>query len=163
MNQLKCEVVYPGDARAAALIAELDADIMARYPGESTNGINPAEFRAIGGVFVLATIDGSDAGCGGFRPVALEGHVNTVEIKRMYVRPAFRGKGAAKFVLGELEGRAAAAGFGRAILETGLRQQEAIALYRRCGYEVIPNYGQFVGNAESICFGKGIRPGASGR
>ncbi len=154
---IRCEVVDPGEARAQGLIAELDADIMCRYPGEATNGIDPEEFRASGGVFLIATSDGADAGCGAFRPVTLRGFSNTAEIKRMYVRTAFRGKGVAKVVLGDLEDRAAARGFANTILETGLRMKEAIALYRRSGYTVIDNYGQFVGNPESVCMTKALK------
>ena len=156
MPALSCEPIDPAHQRAQALIAELDADIISRYPGESTNGINPAEFRAAGGVFLIALDGSSDAACGGYRPVAFKEHPKTVEIKRMYVRAAHRGKGLARLILKELEARAAKAGFERAILETGLRQTEAIALYHACGYTDIENYGQFVGNAESVCMGKNL-------
>ncbi|MBD0324285.1 MAG: GNAT family N-acetyltransferase [Aldersonia sp.] len=77
-----------------------------------------------------------------------------VEIKRMFVRAAHRGRGYARAVLAELERTAAAAGHGRAVLETGTRQPEAIRFYEREGYLRVPNFGPYAGAAESVCYAR---------
>ncbi len=79
-----------------------------------------------------------------------------VEVKRMYTLPANRGRGIAAKVLTELELWAAELGSCSCILETGLRQPEAIRLYEKSGYERISNYGQYEGLENSVCFEKAI-------
>lgn len=81
---------------------------------------------------------------------------SAMEVKRMYVLPEFRGRGIASEVLRELEVWAAELGYSRCVLETGLRQPEAIALYTRSGYTLIPNYGQYAGVENSRCFEKRV-------
>lgn len=132
------------------LIAELDAELNLRYPGEPTNGVATEGFEEEGGCFLLAEADGEPAGCGAFRPA----DAGTVEIKRIYVRARHRGRGIASHLLEALEAEAVRRGYRRAILETGLRQPEAIALYRRHGYRPIPCFGIYVGNPSSVCFAK---------
>ncbi|MGJ8683195.1 MAG: GNAT family N-acetyltransferase [Nonlabens sp.] len=78
----------------------------------------------------------------------------SVEIKRMYTQPAYRGNGIASLILKELEKWSAELLFERCILETGSRQEEAIALYKKSNYEIIENYGQYTGIANSYCFEK---------
>lgn len=78
----------------------------------------------------------------------------SVEIKRMYVLKSQRGKGLASQVLQHLETWAKELGYSRSVLETGIRQPEAIALYKKNGYTRIPNYGQYIGVENSVCFEK---------
>ena len=80
----------------------------------------------------------------------------TVEIKRMFVKPDFRGRGIAFQVLQQLENWAAEFGYSYCILETGKKQPEAIALYKKSGYKVIPNYGQYKTVSNSVCMQKEI-------
>ena len=80
-----------------------------------------------------------------------------VEIKRMFVLPEYRGQGIAKRVLTELEGWAKEMDFSSCILETGKKQPEAIHLYRKAGYFVIPNYGQYYNVENSVCMKKEIK------
>lgn len=89
-------------------------------------------------------------GCGAIRLF----EKNAMEIKRMYTEPACRGKGVATLVLTELEKWTKELGFEKCILETGLRQPEAVSLYRKTGYRQIPNYGKYAGVANSVCFEK---------
>jgi GNAT superfamily N-acetyltransferase len=140
------------DVFASGLIDRLDADILSRYPGEPVNGIDPVQFRAAGGYFAAARVHDTLVGCGAFRP--LDG--STVEIKRMFVLPDHRGRGVARAILAALESEARRRGFARAILETGNRQSEAIALYHACGYARIEPFGQYVGSEKSVCFGKDL-------
>ena len=102
---------------------------------------------------VVAYMDNVAVGCGAFRQYSVE----TVEIKRMFVRPVFRGQGIALLVLSNLESWASEQDYTQCVLETGYNQPEAIALYNKAGYHQIPNYGPYAGVATSICFGKKIQ------
>lgn len=81
----------------------------------------------------------------------------SMEVKRMYTHPDHRKKGIASAVLSELEQWAAELGISRCVLETGINQPEAIAMYHRCGYQRIPNYGQYAGVENSVCFEKRVK------
>jgi GNAT superfamily N-acetyltransferase len=135
---------------ASGLIAQLDAEIERRYPGEPINGIDPVEFRASGGYFVIGYWDSQAAGCGAFRPY----DQTTVEIKRMFVKPEFQRRGIARAILGAVETEARKRGYKRSILETANRQPEAVALYRSCGYLEIAKNGHYIDSARSLCFEK---------
>ncbi len=91
-------------------------------------------------------------GCGAFKFYQNK----TVEIKRMYVLPEQRGKGIAHQILNELEKWAKEVEYDTCVLETGIRQVEAIGLYQKAGYAVIPNYGQYEGVENSVCMQKSI-------
>ncbi len=80
----------------------------------------------------------------------------TMEVKRMFTTPEARGKGIASSIITELEKWTAELGFTTCILETGKKQTEAIALYKKCGYTLIPNYGQYAGVENSLCFEKKV-------
>ena len=101
---------------------------------------------------VVAYQDGEPVGCGAFKEIA----PGTAEIKRMFVAPAQRQRGVARAVLAELEKWAAELGYAACVLETSKRQSAAIALYERSGYVLTPNYGQYVGVANSVCLRKSI-------
>jgi putative acetyltransferase len=89
-------------------------------------------------------------GCGAFKKF----DENTAEIKRMFVHPNHRNKGIAKIVLNELENWASDFGFNSFVLETSPKLTNAIALYGKTGYQLIPNYGQYIGVENSICMQK---------
>ncbi|RKS00855.1 GNAT family N-acetyltransferase [Flavobacterium sp. 102] len=80
----------------------------------------------------------------------------TVEIKRMYTLPEYRGKGIAKAIVTELELWAKEEGYQFAILETGYLQKDAIGLYQKLGYEIIDNFGQYIGVENSVCMKKSL-------
>jgi len=84
-------------------------------------------------------------------------HPGTMEVKRMYTLPEYRGKGFAARVLRELEKWTEELNAEYCQLETGLKQPEAIRLYEKSGYERIPNYGQYIGVDSSVCFRKKIK------
>lgn len=95
--------------------------------------------------------------CGAFKPITVDKSSHTsVEIKRMYVLPEYRGKGAAVLLMTELEKWAGELEYDSCILETGKFLHRAVALYKKSGYTVIPNYGQYTDMPESICFEKMI-------
>jgi GNAT superfamily N-acetyltransferase len=99
---------------------------------------------------VVAYANEKPMGCGAIKEFAPD----VMEVKRMYVSPEGRNKGIATSVLAELEKWAAELSYTRCILETGKRQPEAIALYEKNGYRRIPNYGQYIGIENSVCFEK---------
>src|ERR1041384_5715354 len=102
---------------------------------------------------VLAYEDSKPVGCGAIKEYASD----TMEIKRMYTSPDSRGKGIASRVLLELESWASELSYGKCILETGKKQPEAIGLYKKNGYKVIPNYGQYAEVDNSLCFEKYLK------
>lgn len=79
-----------------------------------------------------------------------------MEVKRMFTLPEYRGNGFAVIILEELEKWAKESEYEKTVLETGKLQLEAVALYKKCGYEIIPNYGQYIGVENSICFEKSL-------
>ncbi len=103
---------------------------------------------------VLVAYENDQAvGCGAIRPY-LPG---IMEVKRMYTLPEKRGKGIATAILKELEKWAQELNYGKCVLETGKRQPEAIELYKKNGYELIANYGQYAEMENSICFEKAMQ------
>ncbi|MCL3863150.1 GNAT family N-acetyltransferase [Actinotalea sp. K2] len=139
------------DERAARLRDEQQAELAARYDGvEDIEPDLPVEQML---ATVVVSVDGEVAGCGALR--AADGYRDGVgELKRMFVRPPFRGRGLSRLVLAELERRAVEQGLRRLLLETGVRQPEAIGLYRSAGYRRIPNYGPYVEEADSVCYAR---------
>jgi putative acetyltransferase len=99
---------------------------------------------------VLAFENDRPVGCGAIK----EFDSRTMEVKRMYVDPVCRNKGVASLILAELEKWAGELMCTRCILETGKRQPEAIGLYKKNGYMLIANYGQYIGVDNSVCFEK---------
>lgn len=101
---------------------------------------------------VVCYNDNAPIGCGAFKKF----DETKVEIKRMYVKPEFRGQGIAMKILSELEKWAAESGYSSTVLETGKRQPEAINLYKKAGYQIIRNFGQYEGVENSVCMMKKI-------
>lgn len=97
--------------------------------------------------------EGQAVGCGAFKPY----EDGVAEIKRMFVLPNQRGKGIAQAILNELELWAKNTGYHFCLLETSNKLTNAIALYRKSGYTIIPNYGQYLGVESSVCMKKTIK------
>ena len=135
-----------------ALVKLLDADLAIR-DGEDHAFYD--QFNKIDMLknTVVCYVEEAPVGCGAFKQ--FEDH--SVEIKRMYTLPQQRGKGLASSILNELETWAKELGFTSAVLETGVKQPEAIALYKKNGYNRIDNYGQYAGVENSLCFEKELR------
>jgi GNAT superfamily N-acetyltransferase len=132
------------------LIELIQGEYVVRYGGPDDAPIDAEEFAPPRGLFLLATIDGDPAGCGGWRDLG-DGRA---EIKRMFTVAASRNRGVARGVLAELERTAAAAGIRDMVLETGAVQPEAIALYESTGYDPIDGFGYYAGAPLSRAFGK---------
>lgn len=132
-----------------ALVAQLDADLAER---DGKDHAFYAQFNKIDNIpnVVIAYVGETAVACGAVKPFDNE----TMEVKRMFVRPEQRGKGIASAVLAELEQWAADLLYQRCVLETGKRQEEAIHVYQKNGYRQTPNYGQYIGIENSLCFDK---------
>jgi GNAT superfamily N-acetyltransferase len=126
---------------ARALIDLVQQEYVERYGGPDDTVLDAAEFAAPNGGFVVLYLDGEPVACGGWR--TLRDWPGSAEIKRMFVVPAYRRRGLARFVLVALEDAARAAGLTEMWLETGLRQPEALELYRSEGYQPIDGYGHY--------------------
>ncbi|WP_367136251.1 GNAT family N-acetyltransferase [Saccharothrix sp. HUAS TT1] len=144
---------------SAKLIAELQQVYVDRYGDADITPVDPAQFAAPLGHFAVGYLDDAPVACGGWRAHDEEQdslRPGDAEIKRMYVVDAARGRGLARAVLSALEEAARAVGRRRMVLETGLRQPEAIGLYRANGYERIDNFGVYRHHPESLCFAKDL-------
>jgi GNAT superfamily N-acetyltransferase len=138
------------DPVAVYLIEQVQQEYVLRYGGRDAAPVDPAEFAAPHGLFLVAEVGGTPAGCGGWRvhgPTA-------VEVKRMYVAPGFRRHGIARRLLAALEATAVRAGHREILLNTGGRQPEALALYARAGYTPVPGYGIYAQAPDAVFLGK---------
>lgn len=145
-----------GQPDAMRLIAEVQAEYVVRYGGPDDTPLEHAMFEPPSGSFYVAYLEGEAVATGAWRRSGVEafGTTETAEIKRMYVAPRWRGAGLARQMLAHLEATAAAAGARALVLETGLRQPEAIALYESSGYTPVPGFGYYRDAPLSRCFGK---------
>lgn len=139
---------------AVPLVRALLWELNERYgaPDPDPDHLVAADLAPPTGAFVLAWDDGRPVGCGGVRQQA-EG---VGELKRMYVVPGHRGAGIGAAVLDALEQRSRELGYRRLVLETGVRQPEAIALYTGAGYEPIDPYGEYRDFPLSRCFARDL-------
>ncbi|MEP7169870.1 MAG: GNAT family N-acetyltransferase [Bacteroidota bacterium] len=137
------------DADFHSLVKLLDSDLETRDGSEHSFY---AQFNKIDTIknAVVYYQNGTAIGCGAFK----EYDKTTVEIKRMFVSPDLRGKGIGLKILNELEQWAAGLNYTAGILETGKKQPEAIALYKKAGYTIIPNFGQYATIENSVCMKK---------
>jgi GNAT superfamily N-acetyltransferase len=152
-SELTITTEDPHSADARRLIAELSAEMVARYPDVDDDGsgdFTPDDVLVPGGAFVVARLTGRAVACGALRPM----RDDIGEVKRMYVEPGLRGRRIGRAVLAELEAVARRLGYGRLWLETGLRQPEAIRAYEAAGYRRIPRYGRYADEPLSVCFEK---------
>ncbi len=151
------------------MIDEVQQEYVRRYGGPDSTPLRVEEFLPpVGLLFVVGDAEGA-VGMGGWRghDVGWRGHDDgpeaagllpgDAEIKRMYVRPRARGRGVARALLRAIEHSAAAAGRGRLVLETGLRQPEAIGLYTSSGYRpLVPKFGLYRHEEQSVCMVKNL-------
>lgn len=147
----RCDILSPD---AGALIGALNAELRVQYPEPGANHfrLDPDEVAPGRGAFLIARRCGRPVACGAVRRI----DERTGEIKRMYVAPEARRCGIARAILTALEDEARALGLACLVLETGTRQTEAIALYRREGFTDISPFGEYVGSPLSVCMAKDI-------
>ena len=147
---------------AQALVAALNAELSALYPepGATHFRLDPGEVAPGAGMFLVARWSGRPVGCGALRwlrepALTRELGPQVGELKRMYVAQEVRGKGIGRALLTRLEAGARTLGLIRVVLETGTRQTEALALYRRAGFTEIRAYGEYsLSSGTSVCLAK---------
>jgi GNAT superfamily N-acetyltransferase len=142
----------PNTPEATALILELEEHLASLYPQESRHGYSVDKLLAQGVAFFLLREGETPAGCGG---VQLYG-TSYGELKRMYVRPQFRGRGFGDLILGQLTEYARSRDVAVLRLETGIHQAAAMALYERAGFREIPPFGEYRPDPLSRFFEKRI-------
>lgn len=142
----------PDTPDAIMLIEGLEEHLAPFYPTTSRHGYSVEKLIKQGVAFFVTRVDDVPAGCGG---VQFFGTAYG-ELKRMFVRPQFRGLGLAKLMLEHLEQYARDHNIKILRLETGIHQKEAIGLYERVGYQSIPPFGEYVDDPLSRFFEKRI-------
>ncbi len=131
------------------LVRELDKDLSIRDGAEHSfyarfNKIDKIKYA------IVAYENEEPVGCGAIKEFSPE----VMEVKRMYVPLKRRGEGIATIILKELERWTSDLNYKKCMLETGKRQPEAIGLYKKNGYAIIPNFGQYENVDNSVCFEK---------
>jgi putative acetyltransferase len=140
----------PDTVDAIHLINELESHLAPLYPMESRHGLSVAKLLSEGVAFFVTRHDGIPAGCGGIKLFSSD----YGEVKRMYVRPQFRGFGLGKLMLNHLAEYSRQHGVSVLRLETGIHQLEAISLYERAGFRRIPAFGAYREDPLSVFFEK---------
>jgi GNAT superfamily N-acetyltransferase len=137
---VRFEVVDPDEPEAARLRRAMEEEADGLYADREGSihmvSASSDEMRAPGGAFLVATAGGDAIGCGGFKRL----DDDTCEIKRMFLEPAWRGRGLSRPLLAAIEAAARDAGYRTARLDTGDRQPSAKRLYDTAGYREIPKY-----------------------
>lgn len=131
------------------LVQELDADLAIKNGDDNAffaqfNTVAPLQY------VVVLYVENNAVGCGAIK--AFNEH--TMEIKRMYVKPEYRGKGRATEILNELQNWTKELGYSTCVLETGQQMTDALRLYTKNGFSVIPNYEPYTNVATSVCLKK---------
>lgn len=153
MHGVELKLVRYDSMVAQALVSAALADLGQRYggPGDETP-VDAEEFVPPRGAFLVAYLDGEAVACGGWR----EHGDGVAELKRLYTTPAARRRGVARRLLSAVEESARAHGRKRMILECGVRQPEAITLYRAHGYAPIPHFGFYRDSPGVVSLGRDL-------
>lgn len=151
VGEIEFRIESPSSKTAIALIAELDRELAATYPGYAVNGIDAAAFDAGHGVFVIGYVGSEAIATGAFRPYG-----DAAEIKRMFVSPQHRGQGHSRRMLAFLEQEAWRRGYRRGLLETGIKQMAAVKLYESAGWRRTAPFGNYDFNPSSRCYEKAL-------
>jgi putative acetyltransferase len=152
MQRLTILPADPACPEVGHLIEQLDRYQAGLYPPESNHLLPVEALRRPNVVFLTARLDGKVVGCGAFVNQGGE----YAEIKRMFVLPEARGLQVGRRLLGELEGRARAAGLRLARLETGVAQPEALRLYERSGYQRRGPFGGYAADPLNVFMEKAL-------
>ncbi|MDD1771455.1 MAG: GNAT family N-acetyltransferase [Methanomassiliicoccales archaeon] len=142
--------VDPRCAESIDLQWEMRRELDRRYDMVTIGNPPLEQFRAPRAVFLIAWSAGSPVGCGAFKTL----NENIAEVKRVFVKEAFRRNGLARQIMQDLERRAVAYGYKSIFLESGERQPEALSLYESLGYERVPCDGKVPCEDWSVCFEK---------
>ena len=144
----------PDDPDAAVLILELETHLAEYYAPESRHGFSVERLVTEDVPFFLLRDDGEPAGCGGIK--IFDEQPAYGELKRMYVRPQFRGRGYGRLILDHLAEYAHGHGITLLRLETGIYQEAAIRMYEAAGFRRIPPFGPYTDDPVSLCYERQI-------
>ncbi len=142
----------PDEPEIRALLAASDAYVATLYPAESNHMMDAESLKAAQVIFLVARVDGEAVGCAAL----VRSTDDWAEIKRMFVSPEARGHGLGRLLLQRLETLAIEHGVALLRLETGVKQHEALTLYRSAGYIEIEPFGQYQPDPLSIFMEKRI-------
>ena len=134
-----------------ALVTLLDQDLKHRDGDEHSFYAQYNKIETIRNV-IICYVEEKPIGCGAFKVYS----PGKAEIKRMFVLPAYRGQGVGLNILQQLELWASELKYSECVLETGIKQPEAITLYKKAGYSIIKNYGQYENVENSVCMQRSI-------
>jgi GNAT superfamily N-acetyltransferase len=150
VEEIKIRAARFDEPAVQQLITEAMAELSRRYGGSGDDTpVAASDFAPPQGAFLVAYAGDELVGCAGWRA-----HGPDAELKRMFTRPAARGRGVARKVLAAIEESARDRGCKRVILETGDKQPEAIALYLKCGYERIEDFGYYKGEEGVLSYAR---------
>ena len=146
------------DDTTVGLWAEQQRELFARYgePDADADFALDLPPDALVTSLLAVTEEGEPVGTGLVRWSPFDSGAGSVEVKRLYVRPGARGRGHSRAIMAALEEAAMRAGAVRVVLETGVEQPEALALYEALGYERIAPYGEYMDDPRSVCFGRDL-------
>lgn len=156
MSQLR--KVPADDPQLVALVIAQQEELAARYGSSDDPAGGPSPLHP-DTIWLLLVHHGQPAGCAALQPLS---HTDPTaapaqgEVKRLYVAPELRGQGLSKLLMDEVEAVARTAGYLGLQLESGLRQPEAMALYRTTGWTQISPYGHYRASALSVGFAKAL-------
>jgi len=159
MDGLRIVQVAADHPDVTLLVTEVQAEYARRYGSPDESPVDVAEFTLPEGAFLLGYVGDDPAVSGAWRQVGLPAGVAgkaAAEIKRMYVRPAHQRAGLARLMLARLEEEIRSAGCDVAVLSTGDRQPEAIALYESSGYRPIASFGHYADSPVNRSFAKAL-------
>ncbi|SNR78541.1 GNAT family N-acetyltransferase [Flavobacterium sp. ov086] len=148
---ISIKTANPSDEKVAAIIEELSTNLYLRFGSDGKNSFTDWQYNNSKFVFAVAEIDKEIVGCGAIRPI----NDNIGEVKRMYSK--FPGKKIGQTILAFLEENAKTIGYINLVLETRVKNKEAIQFYLKQGYKIIPNYGKYKDRPEAICLGKSLK------
>lgn len=154
---LRIELLPVTHPDAQLLVEAVQQEYVVRYGGRDVTPMRPGELEAPWGAFYVGYRDGAAVTTGAWRfraDVTRLGASHPAEVKRMYVAPAARRRGLARLMLAHLESTARDAGADAMLLETGLSQPEAMALYEAAGYESVEPFGHYRDSAQNRCYGR---------
>ncbi|HVQ89215.1 MAG TPA: GNAT family N-acetyltransferase [Actinomycetes bacterium] len=154
-ENLRIEQVAFDSATAKELIEELQEEYVARYGGRDETPVDPKQFAPPSGGFLMVFVGREPVGCAGLR----KHNQQSVEVKRMFIRRPFRGRGLSRWLLARVEEHGRLLGYDRILMETGVQQPEAMRLYETSGYEPIPGFGYYAQAAQNRCYAKELTGG----
>jgi len=140
------------DPHVTRLVAQVQTEYVELYGSGDDAVVDVGEFDPPGGLFLVGLLDGVPSVTGGWRRL----DPTTVEIKRMFVVRAARRRGLGRLMLAELEASAAAAGATRIVLNTGVMQPAAVAMYERSDYTVVAGFGYYADYPLALFYGKDL-------